>query len=366
MPRTVAHSLDVVLIGCGAAAFNLYRRPLQKLEKAGVVRVVGLVDANIAHAKRLQAFFSRAGAYQGLDCLQALTPDLTIIATPPALHDEHCTAALQAGSHVLCEKPMATTGADAMHMVEQADACRRLLAVGLPRRFYPSFVRLKRLIKEGVLGTITHFSYAEGGRFNWPVMSGAIFQRDQAGGGILLDLGTHVLDSLVWLFGALEPLEYADDALLDGVECDCVLTLKTAGGSGDVHLSWANPLTNMMEVRGTSGVATVSLMEIDGAPFLQPGTAEMPLPDVSFPSGVEADALTKTTPQTYEDCIYLQVVQMIRAILFGEQPAVTGREAVEVVKIIERSYAMAKACRMSWLPPRHQEAVRRLHWRARS
>jgi predicted dehydrogenase len=366
MPGKVTHSLDVVLIGCGAAGLNLYRKPLQKLEKARVVRVVGLVDANVACAKRLQVFFPRAGTYEGLDCIQALTPDLTIIATPPALHAEHSTAALQAGSHVLCEKPMATTGADAMRMVETADACQRLLAVGLPRRFYPSLVRLRRLIEGDGLGMITHFSYAEGGRFSWPVMTEAIFQREKAGGGILLDLGTHVLDTLIWLFGTLEPLEYADDALLDGVECDCVLTLKTASGSGDVHLSWANPLTNRMEVRGTSGVATVGLMEINGVPYLQPGMAEMPLLEVSFPSRVEAAPLTRSTPQTYEDCIYLQLIQMIRAILYGEQPAVTGREAAEVVKIIERSYVMAKARQMNWLPPQHQEAVRRLHWRARS
>ncbi|WP_431234894.1 Gfo/Idh/MocA family protein [Mycolicibacterium psychrotolerans] len=155
--------IRILLIGAGAVVEELYQFPLQRLEKAKAVEVLGVVDPNESRGRQIAAKFKRAHPYP--DCEAAFRDgsyDLAIIASPPALHAEHACVAFEHGCHVLCEKPMTTTVGDANRMNAAAAKADRTLGVAYPRRFYSNFADVARLVANGELGDDLEFTYREG------------------------------------------------------------------------------------------------------------------------------------------------------------------------------------------------------------
>jgi predicted dehydrogenase len=128
------------------------------------------------------------------------------VASPVFLHAPQTLAALRAGRHVLCEKPMAMNYSEAQSMVEAACAAGKTLSIAYYRRTYPKVLRAIELIKQGIIGQpllayITCHSWftAEDGRRAW------LLDPDKSGGGPLFDIGSHRIDLLNYFFG--EPAE---------------------------------------------------------------------------------------------------------------------------------------------------------------
>ena len=123
--------------------------------------------------------------------------DLVIVCSPDALHADHAVAALRAGKHVLVDKPFAITLADARRVAAEAQAQGRLLTVFHNRRWDADFLTLRRLVAEGTLGTIVEVE----SRFDrWrPGLAGT--WKDARPGGVWLDLGPHLVDQALALFG---------------------------------------------------------------------------------------------------------------------------------------------------------------------
>jgi predicted dehydrogenase len=212
----------------------------------------------------MQSTFRRAQIHEDLEeALQKSATELTLVLSPVHLHARHTVLALRHYSHVLCEKPMATTEAECEEMLSAARIAGRVLAVGMIRRFFPSFARFKQLLESAAIGKVLSFSYQEGGRFDWDVTTPAAFRRRSEGGaGVLFDIGPHVIDFLSSLFGDPEVRSYADDALGGiGVNVDLELELPTCPGRA--QLSWDFPLQNELRVVGSRGVAVLRLDRLD-------------------------------------------------------------------------------------------------------
>ena len=126
--------------------------------------------------------------------------DGVIIATPDDQHHAMTLAALEAGLHVLCEKPLATTAAQAREMVERAEAAGRIHMVLFTYRSVPAFAYARDLVAQGFIGRCYHaeFNYAGGyareARYAWR------FDQDRAN-GVLGDLGSHMIDMARWILG---------------------------------------------------------------------------------------------------------------------------------------------------------------------
>jgi len=133
--------------------------------------------------------------------------DLVVIATPNALHAPQAIAALRAGKAVVVDKPFAVTAAEAQTMAEAARAADKLLAVFHNRRWDSDFLTLQRLMADGVLGQIVQFE-SHFDRFR-PVVRDRWRERGGPGAGAWMDLGPHLLDQALVLFG--EPLAIAAD-----------------------------------------------------------------------------------------------------------------------------------------------------------
>jgi predicted dehydrogenase len=342
----------------------LYRKPLKELERQGILKVTALVDRNAGNAGALHASFPRAAVHEELDrALATGQSDLALILSPAQLHAEQTILALRHDNHVLCEKPMAATESQCDEMIAVAQETGRVLAIGMIRRFFPAFARLRELVVHGELGQIGSFSYSEGRAFDWDVKSPAGFTRHpQGGSGLLFDIGPHALDYLIWLFGALEVASYADDSLAGGVEGNVVMELESSVCTGSVQLSWDFPLKNGLRVVGSDGEAVLRTDEFDRLAIRRAGSFSEVTIDRAYPADVCEPARRRLCPRLYTESIYCQLIQVARAIQLGEPPAVTGEEGRECVRVIESARRRAQPIEMPWLDGPRQEAYRALHW----
>jgi predicted dehydrogenase len=356
-------SLRILVVGCGAVAQRLYGQPLQQLEKAGLLRVAGLVDPVASHAAAMRSRFPSATTHaDAASALATTRPDVTMVLSSAHLHAEHTLLALQAGSHVLCEKPMAQTSAECGRMTAAARAANRILAIAMIRRFFPAFAQFKALIESGRLGTLRAFEYREGHKFEWDVTTPAAFRRRHEGGtGVLFDIGPHALDHLAWTFGPLSVVDYADDAL-SGIESNLTMRVRSTRCPGSIQLSWDNPLTNELRVTGDRGEAVLRIDRFDQLAIRESdGWAVIPV-TADFPADLAAAGGRRLSPRSYVQAMSCQIVQVLRSIVLGEAPAVDGESGRRTIAALEAGLASAVPLEMPWLPQRERQAFAQLHW----
>ncbi len=333
-------ALPIVLVGCGAVSQLFYTPALRALEAAGVLRVAALVDPSGPARAQLHRVFADASPVVNLEAAKAPRGALAIIASPPRWHAGQTLAAIARGWHVLCEKPMAASGAEAERMILAAEAADRVLAVGHYKRFFPSSDVIKSLCAPGgSLGALKNFSIAEGGPFTWPAASPGFFQRRETPGGVLLDIGVHVFDLLLWWLGTPTDFTYADDAM-GGLEANARVSLRFGAVTGTVQLSrdWATAQRYDFEfergrVAWTVNDANGLAVTLDGAPFALQGM--LLAPDA---------APAATNPQSF----IAQLSHVAAAINNRTPVLIDGREGVRALHLIEACYARRQLLAQPW------------------
>jgi predicted dehydrogenase len=343
--------LPVVLVGCGAVSRLFYAPALRALEAAGWLRVVALVDPSAPARDELLREFPEAGATATLAQADAPRGSLAIIASPPLWHAEQSIAAFARHWHVLCEKPMAASSAEADRMIAAAAAAGRVLAVGHYKRFFPSSHCLKFLCGPAApLGALRRFTIAEGGPFTWPAASPGFFNRRETPGGVLLDIGVHVFDLLLWWLGEPDDFTYADDAM-GGLEANARVALRFGRATGHVLLSrdWATPQHyNFVFEHGTVGWtvndANGLQLTLDGLPWALQGT----LRDAT-------GAASATNPQSF----IAQLQQVVTRVRDWMPVLVDGREGRRALRLIEACYARRQLLAQPWLGAGEMATARR-------
>lgn len=204
------HTLKWGIIGCGWVARD-YVAPA--LLAAPHAEIVALCDRDDQAVARIAAFVPGAARFDDAQALCAAPEvEAVYVATPNYLHAPLVELAARAGKHVLCEKPMALTLADAQRMVAACRTAGVQYATAFDQRFHAAHRRLQTLIAQGRLGTITavHIHYACWTPADWqPATSDSTHDNwrvdpQRAGGGAFIDLAPHGLDLSQWLLG--EPL----------------------------------------------------------------------------------------------------------------------------------------------------------------
>jgi predicted dehydrogenase len=355
--------LKVAIVGCGAVVDELHVLPLRRITRHGVLQVTALIDRAPARAETLRRYFRDARVFGSIEeAGLAGALDLTLITSPPGLHAEHALAAFSLGSHVLCEKPLTILSSEAERMVAAAARAQRLLAVGMTRRFYPNFAEIAGLLARGELGDGVQFVCREGGLYGWPIATDAAFRREVSGGGVLMDKGVHVLDSLCWLFGEPHVVRCRDDAQQGGVEANSIVELEFPNARGMMQLSWDQPLANGLHIKGPEGEIRVEPNEIIEYQRRPPGgTWRRVRSEAKWPAEVMGPKLGQ--PKSYYDCFDFQLTSVIRALLHGEPLTVDGSRAAQVLRALDHAYAVARPLPCPWLGEREQAAQAAGHWR---
>jgi predicted dehydrogenase len=270
--------------------------------------------------------------------------DGVIVALPNHLHAPVALEFLNSGIPVLVEKPMALTLQEAEAMVQAADTNGVALQVGLMWRFSQGARLMKRAIEEGWLGTLRSFSLEWGFVYNWPVASGFILSKEQAGGGQLMDMGSHVLDLLLWWLGEAAEVEYRDDSL-GGVEADCWLSLvlqsPTGPVQGTVALSRLRTLSNTARLVGERFTLEYDLLS-PAKVCLWPTTRDRRQLVFAADWG--------SFPNQSRDNIYVEQLRAFAQVVAeGGEPIVSGKSALGNVALIERCYRERQPLQLPWM-----------------
>ena len=243
--------------------------------------------------------------------------DAAVIATPNGLHAEQAVAFLEAGKHVLVEKPMARTLAEADAMVAAARGSGARLMVAHCWRFHADVRALRARVAAGELGEVVK-TRGYGVHARWGP-SGWFTDPELAGGGALLDMGVHAIDTARYLLGDPQPLRVcAAVGTRYGsyqVDDDAVLLIGWSNGTTSVvEAGWWQPhlggLEADTELYGTGGYARVW--------------------DLTEP------------PDGYEHCsqpmFTAQLAEFVDAVAAGRQPRPSGEDGRVVMRVVEQAY----------------------------
>jgi predicted dehydrogenase len=215
---------------------------------------VGVADLNRQSAEALLRSFPSAKFFSDYQVmLEELRPEAVIVALPHFLHKEASLDALRLGVAVFCEKPMAIGSEECDQIESAARETGGLFCVNLFRRWFPSVQEIKRMIDAHGLGALISFEATDGAPYAWPAMSNSFFDRKMSGGGVLIDSGVHTLDLLQWWLGPIEVIEFFDDAVANGIECDCIAELSVGPAAGSLRMSRSVELPNVYHLQFERG-----------------------------------------------------------------------------------------------------------------
>ncbi|MFC5451936.1 Gfo/Idh/MocA family protein [Paenibacillus aestuarii] len=194
----------IAIIGCGGIANGKHMPSLKKLKNVEMVAFCDIISEK-AHEAAAKYGTSEAKVYEDYrEVLKDSTIDIVHVCTPNDSHAEIAIAALEADKHVMCEKPMAKTAADARRMVEAAKRTGKKLTIGYNNRFRPDSQHLHNLCEDGELGEV-YFAKAHAIRRRAVPTWGVFLDEEKQGGGPLIDIGTHALDLTLWMMNNYEP-----------------------------------------------------------------------------------------------------------------------------------------------------------------
>jgi predicted dehydrogenase len=246
--------LRVALIGCGGIG-ALRAKALASLPSYRLAVVSDLVPG------RAEALAGRHGGTAVADWRAAVSDarvDVVVVSTPPSSHAEVCVAALGAGKHVLCEKPLARNADEGRLIVETATRCDRLVATGFNYRFYPSIVKAREILDAGVIGRLDHVrSYA--GYSATEHSQAWLHDAAVMGGGVLRDNGIHLIDLTRYFLGGVTEVTgftSGDVWQFEGCEDNGFALLRNdAGNIASLHASWTEwrGYRLLVEIYGTRG-----------------------------------------------------------------------------------------------------------------
>jgi predicted dehydrogenase len=286
--------------------------------------LVGVADVSAEAARAVASEHGTAATtVEGL--LARDDVDAVVIATPSGLHADAAVAALDAGKHVLLEKPIDVTVAAADRIIAAQERSGRVLTVVSQRRFLPVYGFLRDAVRSGALGSITSASveialwrsqeYYDSGawRGTWAL----------DGGGALMNQGVHLVDMILWLLGDVEEVSaYGGLLAHEDVEVEDTIAVTARFASGALLTFLASTtaygdLPIRLAIMGDGGSAVTVGGELTHFVSWQ---------------GTEVPQMAET------DMALDELVDFVDAIRHGRPPLVTGREARAAVAFIEAAY----------------------------
>ena len=350
--------VGVGIVGCGFVAHMKHLPALKEIPEAEIVSVF---DFNAGRAQEVAENFGAVGCKVCTDFEEVIRDpnvDTVYILTSNVTHSEYAVRALDAGKHVLCEKPMAINAAEAKKMYDASVTCGKLLTIGYQNRHTDENRFLKNEAAAGTFGEI-YYSRAIALRRRAVPTWGVFLNAAEQGGGPLIDIGTHALDLTLWMMDNYRP-KYClgstyhklnqqqetgnawgdwDPAQFTVEDSAFGMVVMENGATVSVEAAWAINMADTREATtllcGTKGGAdTLDGVRING---IRQGKQYLLRPDFTA-GGVAFYAGNKDC-----DAPAREAQQWIRAITDGTEVCVKPFEAYTVTRILEGIYESAKS-----------------------
>ncbi len=353
-------TVKVGIIGCGGIANGKHMPSLHKLKNVQMVAFCDIIPERAEEAKKK---YGTADAKVYTDYKELLKDgdiEVVHVCTPNRSHSFITVDALEAGKHVMCEKPMAINSAEAQKMIDAANRTGKKLTIGYQSRQRADSQYLKHEAEEGTFGDI-YFAKAHAIRRRAVPTWGVFLNEYEQGGGPLIDIGTHALDLTLWVMNNYKPKycvgttyhalnDQTDQGNAWGNWDPAKFTVEDSafgfvvmenGATVILESSWALNTTETREARtsicGTlAGAAQLadSGLEING---VRNGRQYVFKPDMN----VGGAAFYEGTGNA--DMSELEARQWIDAVVNDTQPCVLPEQAFCVTRILEGIYESAKS-----------------------
>jgi UDP-N-acetylglucosamine 3-dehydrogenase len=327
--------LGIGLIGCGNIGGRAHAPAYARLPEARLVAVCDLLPERAADTAA-QTRAATETDYRRL--LERADVDVVDLCIPTAQHAELAIAALQAGKHVLCEKPIARSLAEADALIATARQSGLQVMIGHVRRFDPRYVEIHDCLANGDVGRPVYIRRAE--RQWLPFPPQAWFWKPALGGGVILDIGVHIADLLRWYYGCDPDSVYAVGRRVreaarqaDSYDHALITYHFPDGALGLAEASWAYPpgfgagFYGSLDVVGTAGKLQYS--DQDSQPMLIFDSET----GATFPRYFR---FMSTTEQAFE----AEIAHFLRCVLDDRPPRVSledARAALEMCLAAQRS-----------------------------
>ena len=341
------------LIGCGWIAEKAYIPAFQRIENAAIEAVF---DPDKMQLRNIQSKYHIPFAFDSVEALLDCPIDAVIIAAPNYIHTRYSNMALEAGKHVLCEKPVALTAADIQGTVDLAKKKKLIFLPGFVSRFRKDVLVFDKMAAQ--VGKIRCI-YAQWVRSGGVPRPGTwITNRKLAGGGVLIDIGTHLLD--ICLMHVKDKKIDFMRACMEKASCHTVkenaawceretarcydIDVETES-SGEIrfadglllryNLNWAMPAgkdKTYIEITGSRGTAT-----FDSLFGFSSNCGEKDIL-ISLEKG-QTHQITFPVKNTFSFDAFVSLVEYFIHLIHGEQPDVLcSSDALYVVELIEKLY----------------------------
>lgn len=353
-------ALKVGIIGCGGIANSKHLPALKLQQQAGRIEFVGFCDLIAERAEKAAKEYGTENAkvFQNYKELLALKPDVIHVCTPNRSHCEITVASLEAGCHVMCEKPMAKTAADAKLMLDTAKKTGKKLTIGYQSRFRTDSQYAKKLVERGDLGEI-YFAKAHAIRRRAVPTWGVFLNEYEQGGGPLIDIGTHALDLTLWemdnykpkmvvgttykklgnqtetgnAWGDWDPKEFTVEDSAFG------FVVMENGATIILESSWA---LNTLDIDEAKTSLSGTLAGLDMKDGLRVNKADMGALTVIKPALNSQSGAAFFEGKSGGEPHEIECDQWISAILNDTSPVVLPEQAYVVTQILEAIYESAK------------------------
>jgi scyllo-inositol 2-dehydrogenase (NADP+) len=336
-----AEKLRVAVVGYGLAG-SAFHAPL--IAATPGMDVSAVVTGNAERAENARRAYEGVDVFADFDSLIARADDidLIVVATPNRMHAPTALAAIDAGIAVVIDKPFAVSVAEGESLIDAAAAHGVPLSVYQNRRWDGDFLTLRRLLDEGALGEVTRYE----SRFErWRPVAGTGWRESGSpsdAGGLLFDLGPHLIDQALVLFGPVTHVYAEVDRRRAGVQADDDVFVALTHASGVRSQLWcsaiASDLGPRMRVLGTRSAYVKYGLDPQEAELRRGGR-----PDRDEAWGTESEAsygtlgvVGEATPIATEPGAYQRYYEGIGAALRGEGDLpVDPRDSLEGLRIIE-------------------------------
>lgn len=244
--------INIAVIGCG----NIGRWHIDAYNNNPTVRISAFVDKDITKAIGYASKFNVKAYDSHKAMLKEQIPEGASICTIPSTHRDIAMDLLEAGVHLLCEKPLAISVLQAEEMTKKAAEKKLILLTAYKFRFFEEVNNAKEILAQGGLGRIMNFRLMFGGYLD---MSASWFSnREFSGGGVIMDNGSHAIDLIRYILGEIKSVSAQTENFqnLNVEDTAKMLITLQKGGCGTVDISWSQavPAPAYLEIYGEDGM----------------------------------------------------------------------------------------------------------------
>ncbi|HVH15883.1 MAG TPA: Gfo/Idh/MocA family oxidoreductase [Candidatus Angelobacter sp.] len=328
------------VIGCGPIAERGHLPGLAKSEKAEVAAIADLDTKTLEKTARK---FNVKKTFTDYQAMLDEKLDLVDVCVPNHLHARVAIDAMRRGSHVLVEKPLATSVEDAEKMVKVAEEMNVKLCEAKQWRYIPAVQKAHRIFSEGRVGKLVSMlaQWHTDIPLTWSHAQW-YYDPQKSGGGIVSDIGIHMLDLLLFFGGPVRRVSASGGDYLGTMGFDTsvqALLEFSGGGTGFLDVSWLAPYSKLLDIVGTAGIVTVDMTYYS---LLHANYSRNPMRDFFHDArkimGTARRVINKDFFNSLPSLYAALINELADSIVHDKPPPIPGEMAIKALQLKEAIY----------------------------